>query len=260
MSTDGFKDRLGYLVGGGRNVSAFAKKCGFAESVLRSYLSGNSLPGLDKLVSIAETTNVSLGWLATGEGIVPEGKTVKITGKITDVLPPFEVVTLSYEIDDLFATRLSGELEDKKIEWLSAKSRVDVQRIASFLANEALPTVDELSSIADALGVSARWLAERSTIQSENWKFEFYKKDEKSVLPAGIFKLYLMAVEDYIGRIDSSEKLTLDLKADVINTICRVHMKETPNSKEKNRELIKHICELAIDKITFGHYRPSFKL
>jgi len=54
------------IVGEGRNVSEFAKKCGFTEGALRSYLAGKSLPGLDKLVKIAEVAEVSIDWLAVG--------------------------------------------------------------------------------------------------------------------------------------------------------------------------------------------------
>ena len=46
----------------------FAKRCGFAEGMLRKYLSGESVPGADKLVSIARVADVNLSWLALGEG------------------------------------------------------------------------------------------------------------------------------------------------------------------------------------------------
>ena len=66
MDTADFKNRLRNIVGEGRKVSAFAKKCGFTEGVLRRYLAGESLPGLDKLVKIAMVGEVSLDWLAMG--------------------------------------------------------------------------------------------------------------------------------------------------------------------------------------------------
>jgi len=62
-----FANRLKTLIGEG-SVSKFAKKCGIAESMLRKYLLGESVPGGDKLVRVARVANVSLQWLATGTG------------------------------------------------------------------------------------------------------------------------------------------------------------------------------------------------
>jgi transcriptional regulator with XRE-family HTH domain len=47
---------------------AFAKKCGFGESVLRGYLNGSSVPGTKKLIAMAKAAEVTIDWLATGEG------------------------------------------------------------------------------------------------------------------------------------------------------------------------------------------------
>ena len=44
---------------GGEPVSSFARKCGFAESMLRKYLLGVSVPGTDKLVRMSEISGVS---------------------------------------------------------------------------------------------------------------------------------------------------------------------------------------------------------
>lgn len=61
----GFPERLRQAMGGA-SAYAFAKRCGFAESLLRKYLTGASLPGLDKLAAIAEAGGVSLDWLILG--------------------------------------------------------------------------------------------------------------------------------------------------------------------------------------------------
>lgn len=53
---------------GEHSVCRFAKKCGFTESTLRKYLAGDSIPGADKLVHMAQVADVSLQWLAVGEG------------------------------------------------------------------------------------------------------------------------------------------------------------------------------------------------
>ena len=66
MPIEGFQERIRATIDGA-SVNAFAKKCGLAESVVRSYLTGRSLPGLDKLYSLAHGGNVRVEWLATGE-------------------------------------------------------------------------------------------------------------------------------------------------------------------------------------------------
>jgi transcriptional regulator with XRE-family HTH domain len=62
-----FATRLKEVIGE-NSIYRFAKKCGFAESMLRKYLLGESVPGADKLVSMAQVAGVSLLWLATGQG------------------------------------------------------------------------------------------------------------------------------------------------------------------------------------------------
>jgi len=50
------------------SVNAFAKRSGIPEGTLRTYLSGASLPGLDKLIAISDAAQVNIEWLATGKG------------------------------------------------------------------------------------------------------------------------------------------------------------------------------------------------
>ncbi|MEA3640025.1 MAG: helix-turn-helix transcriptional regulator [Lamprobacter sp.] len=63
----GFPQRLAEIKGN-MSTLGFAQKCGISESIFRKYLAGTSVPGADKLVEIAQTAQVSLSWLATGEG------------------------------------------------------------------------------------------------------------------------------------------------------------------------------------------------
>jgi transcriptional regulator with XRE-family HTH domain len=51
---------------GDESVTAFSRKCGFAESTLRKYLDGAE-PSVLRLQSIADAAGVTLQWLATGE-------------------------------------------------------------------------------------------------------------------------------------------------------------------------------------------------
>lgn len=61
-----FADRLAVLVAES-TVSAFARKVGLSESLIRKYLKGSE-PSLSRADQIARMANVSLEWLATGCG------------------------------------------------------------------------------------------------------------------------------------------------------------------------------------------------
>lgn len=136
------------------------------------------------------------------------------------------------------------ELGERTVEWLARESGLETARVEDIITDRELPTVDELESIADAMHVSMSWLAQRSPSPSENWTYEFYKKGGKSVFPAEIFKAYLLAAENCIEKMQGLVKLSPELKADVITTACRVHMKETPNSTDVNAELIRYLLML----------------
>ena len=59
--------RLKLLIGD-HSVAFFARKCGVAESVLRTYLNDGRMPPLDKALVIAVAGGVTVDWLATGRG------------------------------------------------------------------------------------------------------------------------------------------------------------------------------------------------
>lgn len=65
-----FKDRLESLITDvcGESIRSFAVRAGLADGTLRNYIDGGRFPDLDILAVIADTGNVNLGWLATGEG------------------------------------------------------------------------------------------------------------------------------------------------------------------------------------------------
>jgi transcriptional regulator with XRE-family HTH domain len=65
LSSDAtFADRLRALIGDS-SVSAFARKAGLGEGLIRRYLSGSE-PSLSKAEKISRAANCSLEWLATG--------------------------------------------------------------------------------------------------------------------------------------------------------------------------------------------------
>ncbi len=51
---------------GDRYVTNFAKQCGIAEAVIRTYINDGRMPPLSKAAAIAEAGGVTLDWLATG--------------------------------------------------------------------------------------------------------------------------------------------------------------------------------------------------
>ncbi len=57
---------------GKKSVRSFALACGLSDTVLRQYLSGKSEPTRLPLIAIAQTGNVRIEWLVTGEGYKTE--------------------------------------------------------------------------------------------------------------------------------------------------------------------------------------------
>lgn len=72
-----FKDRLKVLVAG-KSLRGFSRECGLSEATLRSYLSGETYPTLDRLELIARAGDVSpmeLAFGATAKPLVIEDDT-----------------------------------------------------------------------------------------------------------------------------------------------------------------------------------------
>ncbi|EAS0140692.1 helix-turn-helix transcriptional regulator [Salmonella enterica] len=63
-----FSERLKIAMDGLTNV-ALASRCDISESAVRSYLSGKSYPGIDKIQAISEACEAPLIWLITGEDV-----------------------------------------------------------------------------------------------------------------------------------------------------------------------------------------------
>lgn len=81
MDVAGFHNRLRSVIGG-ESVLSFSKKCSVPDSLLRKYLKGKTLPGMDKLVSIAVAGRVTIKWLATGEG--PMTAAEELQGEVSE--------------------------------------------------------------------------------------------------------------------------------------------------------------------------------
>ncbi len=71
-NSSGFSRRLREAMAG-RSIREFASSATMSAGTLHNYLNDESLPTLDKLISLANTASVSLNWLATGRGSVTLG-------------------------------------------------------------------------------------------------------------------------------------------------------------------------------------------
>jgi len=91
-------DRIRQLMND-NSVSAFARKTGLSESLVRKYLNGSD-PSLSRAQQIAEKNNVSLSWLATGVGNIKDDESLLRAAME-------KTLSLSdYEIDKVFQAYL----------------------------------------------------------------------------------------------------------------------------------------------------------
>ena len=137
---DNFSGRLGELVGGNRRLSAFARECGLPISTVRQYLDG-SVPGMDKVVQIARAKNVSVHWLATGEG--PR-----------DIQPEGALYLPRTEREHMDRSLQQGTILDEPTEDAIALPRLTIEGSAG---HGLIPTREEIE---DYLSVSRRYLRE----------------------------------------------------------------------------------------------------
>lgn len=63
-----FSDRINLAINRAGGAKNLADKMGMSTSVLRSWRSGNSDPSRSSLLKMAQATNLSVSWLASGEG------------------------------------------------------------------------------------------------------------------------------------------------------------------------------------------------
>lgn len=73
---ESFVERLKQAIGT-ESIAAFAKRAKVTDSLLRAYLRGESQPGLDRLIAMAETADVRVEWLITGEPPIKRDPGVK---------------------------------------------------------------------------------------------------------------------------------------------------------------------------------------
>lgn len=140
-------DRLREVVVGSKN--AFAKKCGFSETVLRQYMEG-SIPSAEKAAKIADVAGVELRWLVTGEG--PKFRS-DVSEKSEESAP--RSITLDRELFGHIVDRISRTYKAEGIRL----SELDLGRIAA----EKYPEIaafnaprDEWQPLLDLLAIRLR--------------------------------------------------------------------------------------------------------
>lgn len=128
-NSDAFSERLKKALGD-RSPYYIEKKTGIAQSLVRKYLSGQSIPGTDKLVILADVCGVSISWLATGEGS-QDDKAVVVSDAALNTLEDITVKVL--------------ELLDRRRPELSAEARGRIVRLVyDFYIRQEKP-MDEAS-------------------------------------------------------------------------------------------------------------------
>jgi len=78
IQDSGFSERFKIALGD-ESAYAFAKRTGINDSLIRKYVTGASVPSLDRAVELTSALNVELLWLATGDGIMRKLDGVKET-------------------------------------------------------------------------------------------------------------------------------------------------------------------------------------
>jgi transcriptional regulator with XRE-family HTH domain len=189
---------------------------------------------------------ININWIMTGRGEMRlREEPVVIYKENTNIDSWGRSSATEYKIDGLFTTRIKRTLGNRTTEWLSSETDITVQKIEKIIEGETIPSVDELEAIAKAFdNINPAWLAEKSTIPSENWIFEYYR-DDAGIPQIEILRLCEMAVDDYLGEILGLIKLPPEKKARIINVLFRLHAKESPGSKKINKEMVITLINIA---------------
>lgn len=125
------RERVREIVGA-ESVAAFARRCGFSETLVRKYLRG-SLPSSANLTKMATVAGVTVDWLATGQGVRTRAELLALQRKPSagGLLPPdhpharrwAKLIELVEQIDD-------AERRDEMIAELFARAQ-EVSELAA---------------------------------------------------------------------------------------------------------------------------------
>jgi transcriptional regulator with XRE-family HTH domain len=106
--SDAFASRL-MEAAGDKKPYSLQRETGIAESLIRKYMSGQSIPGADKLALLARATGVTMDWLATGKDAGEKDDTEQLKARAALDLEALErVLGMVRKAEDTHQARLSG--------------------------------------------------------------------------------------------------------------------------------------------------------
>lgn len=107
-----FSERLGIVIGD-KSGRAFSKEIGISYSTLHNYLAGVSYPTLDNLITLADKTDTSIEWLATGR--TSEIKNIREQYNVELDLEEFVLIPgYQIQISEEYGTFSSDQLEPSR--------------------------------------------------------------------------------------------------------------------------------------------------
>ena len=190
---------------------------------------------------------ININWMMTGRGEMRLTEGPIIVSKQDAIIDSYgRRMPKEYWIDELFTTRLKRSLGKITPEWLSNETGIRLQKISNIMADKTIPSVDEIESIARALGnVNPAWLAEKSPIPKENWQYEYYRKDKSCSFMIELIRMVEIAIEECHQEVPVLKPLSPAVKDHVRDVLCRLHLKESPDCTEINKEMVMYIVSNA---------------
>ncbi|WP_340051551.1 S24 family peptidase [Pseudomonas proteolytica] len=159
MKFDVFSKRLKQAMASETNY-AFAKRSGISEPLLRKYLSGASVPSMEKAWKMAVAANVSLDWLA--------GNVLLHTTNQTNDRSPLNQKSGNLDIHFAegvkktfagFNVRLRKAMGDDTSCEFAKKSGLSGSSLHNYLKGLVVPSIEKACRMANAANVSLDWLA-----------------------------------------------------------------------------------------------------
>ncbi|MCF8064421.1 MAG: helix-turn-helix domain-containing protein [Desulfarculaceae bacterium] len=142
----GFVDRLRVIAEPLGGPYALIKKAGFSPGATHKWLSGNSEPGLYKIVAVAKVAGVRLEWLATGQGPMRDGgKDDSSIGTGTISIPCYDLQTLTGHSEVKGALSAPPKHFAFQSAWLRDKTRLNHEDLllVKVVGDAMVPTLNQ---------------------------------------------------------------------------------------------------------------------
>lgn len=189
-----------------------ATALGISPRTWQDYEGGINLPGWKVLEGLAKL-GFNINWILTGQGSMEQ--VVTITKETPEGFG--RAKELTFKIYPHFGTRMKKELGTRTPEWLSEKSGLPLDTITGLLADEIMPSVDELVALSGALGVAEIWLAQ-GDIFSDTIKYvigeveDFFEKNYLHLPSKKKAELIWLLYEELSDDRIKKEELTFYVK------------------------------------------------